>query len=813
MADCMANLWITGLAEDTRTADLISLFSKWGKVQAVKIAKNSQRPEKRYGLVKMGSSGEAACCIQHLHGFELHGQKIYIKKTKHELSNARRKTKKEDSEKNKEDLFDRLRSSTFNAKGNIAEKETVKKEIHKTEEAGPKYTEFRKSMFLSELDETVGKKIVLNKYIKNSCVGSASITELPEKNASVLQLVSNTKSVNTQKSGDISSIDTHIKGKKCNSEFNNKIASSRMLEFKITSSEKNYDNDEVSKSENLQSPWLKSSTEAMDETSKENSKSGDKDSQKSDKESNLWVSGLTEKTRVTDLIPLFSKYGKVLTVKILKSSNSKSISKPFYGFVKMAASSEALSCVNHLNHVEFQGQQLAVKRTNREPVCHKNLRSNDQISCEREKNVKKVQALAKKIARKMKAKIRKMTEEVEKEKETAILQLEAKILEKTEEMETENDQEKDLTKEKTLEKEEINAKEVNQDDYIHLVEDKKEEQEKWEPKEKELTELEIEEINAKETDQDDDYIHLVEDKKEEHAKWEPEDNDTIQMNESKVEEVIEEIDLIKDQDEDTILCEEAKDREKTEEKEKVELAILVEDKTNSKVPAPAKEDSGKVVEKPRGKKIVTVRRSRRSTSSRDRESNRSYDKRPKSRGRVPYDHRPSGRSYRSHHASSSHRSSDILEREEREIEKENERLRRERNQLEKEKAKIRQLEREKLRRRNLEEERRGSKHLSEDSWSKKPVWKEREPPLAHHDGPVDAHNSFPDFGRDPNMSYNPGHRKGFAEWGLRFNPPFSGNAWERMPPWTCFNANNWVPQNQWPPPQPFNFQWRPHRFY
>ncbi|XP_013778322.1 SAFB-like transcription modulator isoform X2 [Limulus polyphemus] len=79
------NLWVSGLAANTRAADLKTLFSKHGKVVGAKIVTNAKIPGSRcYGFMTMATSEEASKCIQHLHRTELHGKMISVEKTKHE---------------------------------------------------------------------------------------------------------------------------------------------------------------------------------------------------------------------------------------------------------------------------------------------------------------------------------------------------------------------------------------------------------------------------------------------------------------------------------------------------------------------------------------------------------------------------------------------------------------------------------------------------------------------------------------------------------------------------------------------------------
>lgn len=87
------NLWVTGLANTTRAADLKALFGKHGKVTSAKIVTNAKTPGARcYGFMTMSTAEEATKCIQHLHRTELHGKMISVERTKHEPGGALRKS-------------------------------------------------------------------------------------------------------------------------------------------------------------------------------------------------------------------------------------------------------------------------------------------------------------------------------------------------------------------------------------------------------------------------------------------------------------------------------------------------------------------------------------------------------------------------------------------------------------------------------------------------------------------------------------------------------------------------------------------------
>lgn len=79
------SLWVTGIPDTTRAADLKALFSKQGRVLAVKIIKNAkQTPSRCYGFVTMATSKDAAKAIQNLHRTELNGRVISVERTQNE---------------------------------------------------------------------------------------------------------------------------------------------------------------------------------------------------------------------------------------------------------------------------------------------------------------------------------------------------------------------------------------------------------------------------------------------------------------------------------------------------------------------------------------------------------------------------------------------------------------------------------------------------------------------------------------------------------------------------------------------------------
>ncbi|XP_059495283.1 SAFB-like transcription modulator isoform X2 [Stegostoma tigrinum] len=80
---------------------------------------------------------------------------------------------------------------------------------------------------------------------------------------------------------------------------------------------------------------------------------------------NLWISGLSSNTKAADLKNLFSKYGKVLSAKVV--TNARSPGARCYGFVTMSSSAEMSRCISHLHRTELHGQQIFVERVKNDP--------------------------------------------------------------------------------------------------------------------------------------------------------------------------------------------------------------------------------------------------------------------------------------------------------------------------------------------------------------------------------------------------------------------------------------------------------------
>ncbi|KAL7632671.1 UNVERIFIED_CONTAM: hypothetical protein RMT77_016996 [Armadillidium vulgare] len=101
-ASSSRNLWVSGLASNTRAQDLKSLFSKHGKVLSAKIVTNAKTPgAKCYGFVTMATIEDASKCIKNLNKTELHGRMIQVEKAKGEPGGPKASAKSLSSKENR----------------------------------------------------------------------------------------------------------------------------------------------------------------------------------------------------------------------------------------------------------------------------------------------------------------------------------------------------------------------------------------------------------------------------------------------------------------------------------------------------------------------------------------------------------------------------------------------------------------------------------------------------------------------------------------------------------------------------------------
>ncbi|XP_042200020.1 SAFB-like transcription modulator isoform X2 [Callorhinchus milii] len=109
----------------------------------------------------------------------------------------------------------------------------------------------------------------------------------------------------------------------------------------------------------------KDKTATKDEKGGVSSSSGSTSGNSSSSTKNLWISGLSSNTKAADLKNLFSKYGKVLSAKVV--TNARSPGARCYGFVTMSSSTEVSRCISHLHRTELHGQQISVEKVKSDP--------------------------------------------------------------------------------------------------------------------------------------------------------------------------------------------------------------------------------------------------------------------------------------------------------------------------------------------------------------------------------------------------------------------------------------------------------------
>ncbi|XP_069766386.1 SAFB-like transcription modulator isoform X3 [Narcine bancroftii] len=109
----------------------------------------------------------------------------------------------------------------------------------------------------------------------------------------------------------------------------------------------------------------KDKTASKDEKGGGNSSSAISSGSMSSSSKNLWISGLSSNTKAADLKNLFSKYGKVMSAKVV--TNARSPGARCYGFVTMSSSAEVIRCISHLHRTELDGQQISVEKVKNDP--------------------------------------------------------------------------------------------------------------------------------------------------------------------------------------------------------------------------------------------------------------------------------------------------------------------------------------------------------------------------------------------------------------------------------------------------------------
>ena len=72
----------------------------------------------------------------------------------------------------------------------------------------------------------------------------------------------------------------------------------------------------------------------------------------------LWVSGIPDGTKTSQLEELFLQYGKVLAIKIIRGGSDSTL----LGFVKLETMEQAQKCMDKLNRIEFRGNKIELHK-------------------------------------------------------------------------------------------------------------------------------------------------------------------------------------------------------------------------------------------------------------------------------------------------------------------------------------------------------------------------------------------------------------------------------------------------------------------
>lgn len=75
---------------------------------------------------------------------------------------------------------------------------------------------------------------------------------------------------------------------------------------------------------------------------------------------NIWVSGLTQSNRASDLQSIFKAYGKVVGAKII--TNTRIPGSRYYGLITMETKEQAEKCIQNLHKTELNGKTITVEK-------------------------------------------------------------------------------------------------------------------------------------------------------------------------------------------------------------------------------------------------------------------------------------------------------------------------------------------------------------------------------------------------------------------------------------------------------------------
>lgn len=86
------NIYVGNLAPDVKDEELKELFSKYGRVESVKIIRDLfSQSSKGFGFVEMPGKAEAEEALNALNTFELNGKKLVVNEARPKRDRGRRR--------------------------------------------------------------------------------------------------------------------------------------------------------------------------------------------------------------------------------------------------------------------------------------------------------------------------------------------------------------------------------------------------------------------------------------------------------------------------------------------------------------------------------------------------------------------------------------------------------------------------------------------------------------------------------------------------------------------------------------------------
>lgn len=86
------NIYVGNIASDVKDEELQDLFSKYGKVESVKIIRDLfSQTSKGFGFIEMPGKAEAEEALSKLNTFELNGRKLVVNEARPRRDQGRRR--------------------------------------------------------------------------------------------------------------------------------------------------------------------------------------------------------------------------------------------------------------------------------------------------------------------------------------------------------------------------------------------------------------------------------------------------------------------------------------------------------------------------------------------------------------------------------------------------------------------------------------------------------------------------------------------------------------------------------------------------